>query len=84
MIDTNQVQQAADTVALAKASLAPYLLALAVGAAWAGREIRNFNLWLFNAAEFVIGHGGLGMILKKLIWNPGMAPVTRENPEPGK
>jgi hypothetical protein len=68
--DTNQVAQVAQTVAAVKTQLSPYFPALAVAAGWAGRELRNFNAWCFQAAEFVIGHGGIGMIVKKLIWNP--------------
>ena len=70
MIDTNQVQQLAQVGAEIKTQVSPWLPALAVGAAWAGREVRNFNAWLINGAEYVIGHGGLGMIIRKLIWNP--------------
>jgi hypothetical protein len=70
MLDTNQVQQVAAVAAEAKAQLTPWLPAIAIGAAWLGREIRNLNAWLFNAAEFVIQHGGIGMILAKLVWNP--------------
>ena len=44
MIDTNQIAQAAQDVAVAKATLAPYVPALAVAAAWAVREIRNVCL----------------------------------------
>lgn len=70
MIDTNQVQQAAQVVAEAKVQFSPYLPALAVAAAWCGREIRNFNVWLFNACEYMRSHGGIALLLWKLIWNP--------------
>ena len=70
MIDTNAITQAAQDVAAVKSQLSPYLPALAVAAAWAGREIRNVNLYLENAAAKIIEHGGIGMILKKLFWNP--------------
>ena len=70
MIDTNSITQAAQTVAEAKTQFSPYLPTLAIAFGWAGRELRNFNAWLFLASEYVIGHGGIVMILKKLIWNP--------------
>jgi hypothetical protein len=69
-LDTNSIPQAAAVVTEVKAQLSPYLPALAVAAGWAGRELRNFNAWCFQAAEYVISHGGFGMIVKKLIWNP--------------
>lgn len=73
--DTNQVTQVAQTVAAVKTQLSPYLPALAVAAGWAGRELRNFNAWCFQAADYVIGHGGLGMIVKQLLWNPAQRAV---------
>ena len=70
MIDTNQIAQAASDVAAVKSQLSPYLPALAVAAAWAGREIRNVNLYIENVAAKIIEHGGVGTIIKKLLWNP--------------
>ena len=70
MLDTNQIAQVSQDVATVKAQLSPYLPALAVAAAWAGREIKNFNAWCFNVASFVISHGGVGMLIKKFIYNP--------------
>ena len=63
-----------------KQSFAPYLPALAVAAAWAGREIRNVNLYLENVAGKIIAHGGIWQIVKKLWNNPGVPPVaTNQN-----
>lgn len=76
MIDTNTITEAGQTVAVAKATLAPYLPALAVAAAWAGREIRNVNLYLENVAGKIIAHGGIWQIAKKIWNNPGVPPVA--------
>lgn len=70
MIDTNTITEAGQAAAVAKATLAPYLPALAVAAAWAGREIRNVNLWLENVAGKIIAHGGVWQIVRKLWNNP--------------
>lgn len=69
MIDTNQVIQAGQVVQTAKQEISPYLPALAVGAAWAGRELNRFAAWSAGAAEKIMAHGGIGKILVKLIWN---------------
>lgn len=76
MLDTNQINQAAQDMVAVHTQLSPYLPALAVAAAWLGREIRNFNLWIFDLGEYLIAHGGLGLFMKKLIWNPGVPPVA--------
>jgi len=65
---TNTVATAAQDVAAVKSSFSPYLPALAVAAAWAGREIRNVNLYLESIASKIIAHGGIWQIVKK-IWN---------------
>ena len=67
---TNTVAQAAQDVAAVKTQFSSYLPALAVAAAWAGREIRNVNLYIESVAAKIIEHGGIGMIIKKLFWNP--------------
>jgi len=69
-IITNTVATAAQEVAAVKSSLSPYLPALAVAAAWAGRELRNVNLYLENVATKIIAHGGIWQIAKKLWNNP--------------
>jgi len=74
MIDTNQVAQVISTATTVHAQLSPYLPAAAVAAAWAGREIRNFNLWLFDLCEYFIAHGGIGWWLWKIVWNPPQSP----------
>lgn len=77
MIDTNLIPQAVQDVATIKTQLSPYLPALAVAAAWAGREIRNVNLYLENVASKIIAHGGIWQIVKKLWNNPaGVPPVA--------
>jgi len=67
---TNTVATAAQEVAAVKLSLSPYLPALAVAAAWAGRELRNVNLYLENVATKIIAHGGVWQIVRKLWNNP--------------
>ena len=69
MIDTNQVQQIADTATAVKSQLQPWLPAIAVGAAWLGREIANFNAWLVSMGGRIIAHGGVIRIIGKLIYN---------------
>ena len=76
--DTNQVQQIAQTAAEIKTQISPYLPALAVAAAWAGRELRNLNASLLATSEWLIAHGGMLMIARKLIWNPS----TPQSPKP--
>ena len=79
MIDTNQVQQAAQVVAEAKSQFAPYVPALAVAAAWAGRELKNFNAWCAGVAQYVIAHGGIGWLIWKLLWNPPASNQSIKN-----
>jgi hypothetical protein len=70
MLDTNQINQViADGHQLTGAVQAnwPAICAASVVVA---RELRNFNLWCLGVAEFVISHGGIGMLVKKLLWNP--------------
>lgn len=70
MIDTNQVNQVAETAQAVHAQLTANWPAICAAAVIVARELRNFNLWVVGVAEFVIRHGGAGMILKKLLWNP--------------
>jgi hypothetical protein len=70
MIDTNQIQQIADTALAVKQQAVNWWPTLAPLAYIVGREVRAFNAWLFTVAEFVITHGGVGLIIKKLLWNP--------------
>ena len=71
MIDTNQINQAGEVVQAVKAQVTYNWPAICAVCALLARELRNLNAWLFQAAEFVIKHGGMVMIGKKLIWNPG-------------
>lgn len=80
MIDTNQIQQAAQVATEVKTQLSPWIPALGIAAAMLGREIRNLNAWLFSASEYVIAHGGALMIAKKLLWNPPSALPETTNP----
>jgi len=70
LIDTNQVQQAAETVAAVKSQVTANWPAICAASVIVARELRNFNLWCVGVAEFVIRHGGAAVIAKKLLWNP--------------
>lgn len=69
MIDTNQIQQLGDAAQAVKSQLQPWIPAMAVGAAWLGREIANFNAWLLSVSGKIIAHGGVLRIIGKLIYN---------------
>jgi len=70
MIDTNQLNQVlADGHQISGAVTANWP-AICAASVIVARELRNFNLWCINIAEFVIKHGGIGMIVNKLLWNP--------------
>ena len=67
MIDTNQIQQAVQDAAVIKSQVSANWPAICAGALWLRTELKNFS-------EYIIGHGGLGMIVKKLLWNPEVKP----------
>ena len=77
MINTNDIAQASQDVAVVKQQVTlawPTICAVAVIVA---RELGRFNAWCVSVAEFVIRHGGIGLLLKKLFWNPAaIAPVN--------
>ena len=50
--------------------LQDYWPALVVAAGWLARETRVLWHGGFDLAEYFIAHGGIGMWLKKLVWNP--------------
>lgn len=70
MINTNQVEQAADVAKAIHAQVQMNWPAISAAAFIVAREVGNFNRWLRGAAEFVIAHGGIVSIGVKLIWNP--------------
>ena len=70
MIDTNLINNAGDALQTAHAQLQLNWPAISAGAVIVARELANFNRWLAGVAEFVISHGGVAMIARKLIWNP--------------
>ena len=70
MIDTNTISQANDTALAAKAVAQQWWPTLCAVAVIVARELRNFNVWLVSVADYVISHGGIGLIIKKLLWNP--------------
>jgi hypothetical protein len=68
--DTNQINQLAQTAQDVKVQLSPWLPALAVAAAWLGRELNRFVAWSEIAADRIIAHGGIIKIIGKLFYNP--------------
>jgi hypothetical protein len=68
--DTNQINQLAQTAQDLKTQLNPWLPALAVAAAWLGRELNRFAAWSQAAADKIIAHGGIIKIIGKIFYNP--------------
>lgn len=69
MIDTNQINQLGETAQAVKTQLSPWLPALAVGAAWLGRELNRFAAWSATTTDKIIAHGGVIKIIAKIFWN---------------
>lgn len=69
MLDTNQILQLGQTAQAIKTQVNPWLPALAIAAAWLGRELNRFIAWSRIAAEKIIAHGGVIKILAKIFWN---------------
>lgn len=69
MLDTNQINQLGETAQAVKTQLSPWLPAMAVAAAWLGRELNRFAAWSTIAAEKIIVHGGIVKIIAKIFWN---------------
>jgi hypothetical protein len=69
MLDTNQINQLGETAQAVKTQLSPWLPALAVAAAWLGRELNRFAAWSEIAAGRIIAHGGIVKIIAKIFWN---------------
>ncbi len=61
MIDTNSISAAAQAVNSVQTQI--NWQALVAGALWLRAD-------LVSCSEWIIGHGGLGYLLKKLWWNP--------------
>ena len=61
MIDTNSINQAAQTVTALQTSF--NWPALAAAALWVRAD-------LAKAGEWIMAHGGIGYLLLKLVWNP--------------
>lgn len=69
MLDTNQIIQLGQTAQAIKTQLNPWLPAIAIAAAWLGRELHRLTDWSGAAAEKIITHGGLIKILLKIFYN---------------
>lgn len=76
MIDTNQIAQAGEAAQEIKTQLSPWLPAIAVAAAWLGRELNRFTTWSARAAEKIMAHGGIVKITAKLFWNEAPSPLS--------
>ena len=70
MIDTNTIANVNETAQAAKAVAQQWWPTIVAVAVIVARELRNFNAWLFSLSEYVIQHGGVLMLAKKLVWNP--------------
>jgi hypothetical protein len=91
MIDTNQILQAANNVAAAseaatqiKATMSPWMPALAIAAGWAGREISRATAAAKNGAEWSMKHGGLLRVAVKVFWVRGYKAAPTEDQESGQ
>jgi hypothetical protein len=69
MFDTNQINQLGETAQAVKTRLNPWLPALAVAAAWLGRELNRFAGWSAVTTDKIIAHGGIVKIIAKIFWN---------------
>jgi hypothetical protein len=69
MLDTNQINQLGETAQAVKTQLSPWIPAIAVAAAWLGRELNRFVAWSEIAANKIIAHGGIAKIIAKIFWN---------------
>ncbi|HTR42832.1 MAG TPA: hypothetical protein VMH87_14560 [Pseudomonadales bacterium] len=72
MLDTNQINQLGETAQAVKTQLSPWLPALAIAAAWLGRELNRFAAWSAVAADKIIAHGGILKIIGKIFWNKNL------------
>ena len=75
MIDTNQIAQAGEAAQEIKTQLSPWLPAIAVAAAWLGRELNRLAAWSAAAAEKIMAGGGIVKIVTKLFWNDAPSPL---------
>ncbi len=72
MLDTNQINQLGETAQAVKTQLNPWLPALAIAAAWLGRELNRLVAWSAVAADKIIAHGGIVKIVAKIFWNKNL------------
>ena len=85
-MDTNQINQLGETAQAVKTQLSPWLPAMAVAAAWLGRELNRLAAWSAMAAEKIMAHGGIVKITVKLFWNDAAERKSARvmGPTPGK
>lgn len=70
MIDTNSINQFSENAQVVKTQVQanwPFICAAAV---LIRTELKNFNAWCVGVAEFFMRHGGVVLVLKKVLWNP--------------
>jgi hypothetical protein len=72
MLDTNQINQLGETAQAVKTQLSPWLPALAIAAAWLGRELNRFVAWSAVVTDKIIAHGGIIKIAVKIFWNKNL------------
>lgn len=77
MIDTNQIQQAGEVASAVQAQVKANWPMICLVAAFLVREVCKVNGWLEYVCGKIIAHGGLGWIVKKLLWNPKADDVKR-------
>lgn len=70
IIDTNQLNQAFDAAKDIHAQVQMNWVGISAAAVLIRTELQNFNTWCRDVADWTIGHGGVGWIIRKLIWNP--------------
>jgi hypothetical protein len=69
MIDTNQVQQAADTAQAVKQQVEINWTAICAACLWLRTELKAFNAWARVVLEYGIQHGGVLKMAAKFFYN---------------
>ena len=68
-MDTNQINQMGENIQAVRDQVQLNWPAICAAVIWIRAELKSLNAWAKAVAEWVIGHGGVGWILCKLIWN---------------
>jgi hypothetical protein len=70
MFDTNSINQGVAVAQDAAAQVKANWPAICLAGGIIVREICKVNGWLEYVCGKIIAHGGIGLIIKKLLWNP--------------